>query len=272
MATVKDVISLMEEIAPKKLSDLFCKKYNAYDNSGLLLGDEYKQVFSVLVCLDLTAEVAAEAQDISADMIITHHPLIYGGITRIIKTEPLGKILYKLIGNDIAVYSAHLNFDIAPFGVSQILADKLMLSECKVMLPVEEEAGLGRIGKIEKCTLKELCDRVSAELNCQNIKVCGNLEKTITTVAVIAGSGGGDEELLKTAADMGADVIITSEVKHHIALAAKELDIAVIDACHHCTENIAIGALTQALNEYAEDANIDIEVTETSVNTNPFEY
>ena len=140
------------------------------------------------------------------------------------------------------------------------------------MLPVEEEAGLGRIGKTEKCTLKEFCDRAVSELNCQNIKVCGNLEKTITKVAAIAGSGGGDEELFKTAVDMGADVIITSEVKHHIALTAKELDIAIIDACHHCTENIAVGALVQALNGYAEDRNIDIEVTQTAVNTNPFEY
>ncbi|MDD4003414.1 MAG: Nif3-like dinuclear metal center hexameric protein [Clostridia bacterium] len=272
MATVKDVIALMEEIAPKKLSDLYCQKYNAYDNSGLLLGNEDKQVFSVLVCLDLTSEVAAEAQDINADMIITHHPLIFGGLNEIISTEPMGKILYKLIQNNIAVYAAHLNFDFAPFGINQILADKLMLYDCKVMQEIGEEAGLGRIGKIEKCTLKDFYDTVISTLCCENIRVSGNFDKIIHTVAVISGSGGGDIELLNIAAEHGADLILTSEVKHHIALAAKELDIAVIDAGHYSTENIAISMLVDALNGYAENKNLDIEVVQTAVNTNPFEF
>ena len=84
--------------------------------------------------------MAAEAQDINADMIITHHPLIYGGVKSIIKTEPIGKILYKLINNDIAAYSAHLNSDI-PFGVNQILADKLMLTDCRLCFPSRKRRG-----------------------------------------------------------------------------------------------------------------------------------
>ena len=272
MATVKDVVSLMEEIAPAEFSDLYCKKYNTYDNSGLLLGDEDRQIFSVLVCLDLTSEVATEAEDINADMIITHHPFIFEGLKSITKQSPIGKTIYKLIKNDVAVYSAHLNFDVAPFGINQILADRLELQDCKVMQPIGEEAGLGRVGTLKnKCTLKEIFDITSALLNDSNIKLCGDINKEISVVAIVCGGGGSDSSLLQKAYNMGADLLITSEVKHHVALLAKELDIAIIDGGHYSTENFAIPVLTQLIAGYAENKNLDIEVSQTIINTNPFE-
>lgn len=270
MATVKDVISLMEEIAPLKLSDIYCEKYGGCDNSGLLLGDYNKQVFSVLVSLDITSEVAAEAEDIAADMIICHHPLIFNGIKSITKNDPLGKILYRLIKNDIAVYAAHLNFDIAPFGVNRIMADRLELTDCVVMQPTGEETGLGRIGKLpQSLPLKEVARMLEEITGKDNIKVCGEGETVISAVAVVCGAGG-DETLLKAAYEGGADLFITSEIKHHIALNATERGIAMIDGGHHATEQIAIPVLAKLLAGYAEKRDIDIEVTESGVNTDPF--
>lgn len=272
MATVQDIIKIIEEIAPIELSKLYCEKYNSYDNSGLILGDVNKEVFSVVVCLDLTREVADEAVDNNADMIISHHPLIFNGLKSITKNDSTGNIIYKLIKNDIAVYAAHLNFDNAPFGVNQILADKLGLVDCKIMQPAGEEAGLGRVGKLQRnYTLKEIFDLLCTILKEDGVKFCGNPDKIINTVGIVCGAGG-DMELLDIAYNMGADLYITSEIKHHIALNAKERGIALIDGGHFATENIAIPLLTQLISDYAENDNMDIEVNQSTVNTNPFIY
>ena len=271
MATVRDAMSIMVEIAPPELGRLYCERYKFDDNSGLLLGDENKQIFSVLVCLDITSEVAAEAEDINADMIISHHPLIFEGIKSLTKASPLGRTIYRLIKNDVAVYCAHLNFDVAPYGVGKILADRLELTGCKAILPVDEDAGLGRIGRLNNpMALREFYDLAVEVLGDNSAKLSGDFYKTVSTVAVVPGSGGGDLRLLKTIFDMGADVYITGEIKHHVALAAKELGIALIDGGHHSTEYPAIPALVDMLSEYAERENLEVEFAESKAKTNPF--
>jgi dinuclear metal center YbgI/SA1388 family protein len=273
MATVKDVISLMEEIAPLNLSDTYGKMYGGSDNSGFLIGDENRQIFSVLTCLDITGAVAAEAEDMGADMIISHHPLIFEGLKSVTRQEPAGNIINRLMKNDIAVYCAHLNFDIAPFGVNQIMADKLGLLNCKVLMPSGEDAGLGRIGTFAKnCSLKEICANLADITGETFIKACGDPDMLVTSAAVVCGAGGGDISLLKAAIKAGADVYITSEIRHHIAVYAREAGIALIDGGHFSTEKVAIPVLTKLLSGYAEKRNMDIEFTESAAETNPFNY
>ncbi|NLK17025.1 MAG: Nif3-like dinuclear metal center hexameric protein [Clostridiales bacterium] len=271
MATVRDVISIVEEIAPLELGKSYCERYGARDNSGLLLGDEAKPAFSVLVCLDVTSEVAAEAEDANADMIISHHPLIFDGIKSVTKSSPLGRTLYRLIKSDIAVYCAHLNFDVAPNGVAKILSDKLDLAQCKAILSVGEDAGLGRIGRLSSpMPLREFYDLVVEVLGDSSAKLCGDFYRQVSTVAVAPGSCGGDMSLLEAVYEMGADVLVTGEIKHHVALAAKELDVALIDGGHHSTEYPAIRVLVDMLSEYAEKSGLDIEFAESQTMTNPF--
>ncbi len=273
MATVRDVMSILEEIAPLELGRSYCAKYGARDNSGLLLGDETRPVFSVLVCLDVTPEVADEAEDANADMIISHHPLIFDGIKSVTKSSPLGRTLYRLIKSDISVYCAHLNLDVAPNGVAKILADKMGLSDCKAILPVSEDAGLGRIGKLATpMPLREFYDLAVEVLGDSSAKLCGDFYRQIGVAAVAPGSCGGDMSLLEAVYEMGADVLLTGEIKHHVALCAKELGITLIDGGHHSTEYPAIPVLVDMLSEYAEKRGLDIEFSESQTKTNPFEW
>lgn len=271
MALVKEVISLMDEIAPLSLSDLYCKENGAYDNSGLIIGNEDRHVFTVLCCLDVTSEVALEAVDINAEMIISHHPIIYGGIKNILQNNPLGKTLYTLIKNDISVLSAHLNLDVAPYGINQLFADQLDLTACTELMPINvEDAGLGRVGKYEvPKTLSSICAEIE-KFSCTKVSSIGDLSREITVVAVACGACGGDEVILQKAVESGAELFITSEIKHHIALLAKELGICVIDAGHYGTEYFAMPLICELLNEYADERQLDIEFIMSEVNTNPF--
>lgn len=163
-----DIIKHMEQIAPKSLAE-------DYDNVGLIIGAKQKDIKRVMVCLDVTLKVVNEAVEKDADLIISHHPVIFKGLKRINEDDVKGKIIYKLIKNDIAVYSAHTNLDVTDGGVNEYLARILGLGDLqnlkkhrvlklyKVVVFVPEEsidkvrdamsrAGAGWIGNYSDCS------------------------------------------------------------------------------------------------------------------------
>ena len=127
MPKVKDIAEYIESLAPKTLAE-------PWDNVGLMVGDMDSNVESVYVTLDVTSENIEEAVNCGADLIVSHHPLIFTSINRVIEQDVTGSIVRSLIKNDISVYSAHTNFDIADGGMNDILCDKLGLSGCAALL------------------------------------------------------------------------------------------------------------------------------------------
>lgn len=229
MVKVKDIVKKIEKFAPKELA-------YSWDNTGFIMGDCEKEVKKVFLTLDVFKETVDEAVKMGADMIISHHPILFKGIQVIDYSSQQGYIVKELIKNDIALYAAHTSMDCANGGINDVLANKLGIVNAQVIEKNADftDCGLGRIGQINKeITLKEYAEFVKEKLNTPFVRVCGDLDKKIKTVAV---GGGACDDLIQDAVTMGADVLVTADMKYHISAEAVRDGIAVIDAGHYPTE------------------------------------
>lgn len=229
MVKVKDIIERIEKFAP-------CRLAYDWDNTGFIAGDREKKVKKVFLTLDVLKETVDEAKEFGADMIISHHPILFKGIQNIDYSTQDGYIVSELIKNDIALYCAHTSMDCAKGGINDILANKLGIKNPEVIEKNEnfEGCGLGRIGKISReMTLKEYAEFVKEKLNTPFVRVCGDFDKKISTVAV---GGGACDDLIPDVIKFGADVLVTADMKYHISQGAVCDGIAIIDAGHYPTE------------------------------------
>ncbi|MBQ3573218.1 MAG: Nif3-like dinuclear metal center hexameric protein, partial [Clostridia bacterium] len=198
---------------------------------------------------------------LNADLIISHHPLIFSPVKRIVEGDVLGGILRTLIKNNISVYSAHTNLDNADGGMNDVLSDKLGLEDVRRF--TDEECrdsfgapidNIGRIGYLESpIELEDFKALVKSILGCRTIRSLGNPTDMVSNVALCTGSGG---EGIYSAYHAGADVYVTSDIKHHEAQLAFELGINLIDAGHFETEN----TICEFLKEYLEQIFPDIKI------------
>ena len=220
------------------------------------------------MCLDATDAVLDEAIELKVKFIITHHPFIFGGLSRITDSDNLGKKVIKAIKNGINIYSAHTNLDFCSGGINEFLALTIGLKNLKpIDNYISENEGFGRIGELEKATqIDDFVATISEKLNDKNIRVVRGSSATIKKVAVINGSGGGDTTSIDKALANGCDCLVTSELKHHIALYAKELGITIIEPTHYTSERVYLQAFVNTLKSKL----VDIEVLLSSKETNPY--
>lgn len=253
---IRDIIKIIEKTAPINLA-------YPWDNSGFLCGDINSDVKTVYITLDVNNYTVDEAIEKGAELIITHHPILFGGVKKIDYNTNEGRIISKLIKNNIAVYAAHTNMDTAINGLNDVLAEKLNIKDTKIIekhIP-NENAGLGRIGTVKQVTLKKFTKTVKKALNTPFVRVCGDLNTIIKTVAV--GSGACDD-IIPAAKEMGADVMVTADMKYHISIDSVEMGICVIDAGHYPTEIFVIDIFENLLKD--TDLNL-IKTTEKDVFT-----
>ena len=227
------------------------KKYPAdaaedWDNVGLLTGDDTNEISHVFLALDLTEETLAEAIENGADMIITHHPMIFSGIKKINNHSFTGRKIIMLIQKSIVYYAMHTNYDV--LGMAE-LSGKIMDLQNGEVLDVtytDEEGnpeGIGRIGNLEKdMTLEECCVYVKHRLELGSLKVFGDMQKKVHRLAISPGSG---KSSIAVALEKGADVLVTGDIGHHDGIDAVEQGLAVIDAGHYGTEYIFIEDMKQ---------------------------
>lgn len=257
------IIKYMNELAPEYLAE-------DWDNVGLLVGNKYSTVKKVLVALDCIDSVIDEAIELGANLIVTHHPLIFKPIKKI-NSDTLNGIIYKLIQNNISLYSAHTNFDIADGGTNDILANKLGLKNIEILDITDEgskQYGIGRLGVLDKdTTFLEYAKNIKQILNLSSMNIIGDIDKKIKKVALCTGSG---SEYLVKAYEKGADLYISGDVKFHDAQKAQELGICWIDATHYASENIAMPILAKYLQEHSQLNNWQIEVFVSNINGQPF--
>ena len=245
-----DIISEMEKIAPPYLAE-------KWDNSGFLLGDETRNISKVFVCLEINSTTLPQAQNSGAELIITHHPLIFKPLSSIRESNPTGRLIRTLIKNDIAVYSMHTNFDKADGGMNDLLAETLGLENVRHYTEEEYADGenIGRVGTLEPAmSLEDFAAFVKATLGCKTLRTVGIPDEDVSTVALCSGSGG---DLMLNALRAEADVYLTGDIGHHDAQLASEIGLNIIDAGHFETENI----FCQFMMEYFEDNFPDIKIT-----------
>ncbi len=246
MSRVIDFYKFIDTIAPFDTQE-------SWDNSGFLVGDGEKEVKKVLLALDATEDVINEASEKGADLIITHHPVIFGAL----KEFHPKNIAFLAAEKGIAIISAHTCLDIADGGVNDCLAAALELED---IVKVDDGEGLLRMGELKKAfSCEEFVKYVAEKLDVGGIKYTST-EKMIKKVAVCGGSGG---DLYPFAISAGADAFVTANIKHNLWIEMRREGFCVLDAGHFCTENTVIRPLAKKLSEKFEDAEIIVsEVSE----------
>lgn len=249
--TVQSVAEVMNRIAPKKLAE-------EWDNPGLLVGNPKTEVEKIFIALDVTEEVIKNAIDFGANLIVAHHPIIFHAVKNFRTDLPLGRKLEMLIKNNIAVFAAHTNLDIADGGVNDILAEKIGLLDVKMF--GEEEFSLGRIGRLaESMTAKNFAEHVKKVLNAENVRLIDAGDFLIEKVGICSGAG---SDIISKAKFFGANCFVTGDVKYHEAQSAIENKIHVIDAGHFATEFPIVHALAETLQKEFEKLNYKIKIAE----------
>lgn len=237
MATVRDIARAVDAIAP------FATQLD-WDNSGLLIGDPDREAARVLVALDATLEVIRRAQKEGAEVVVTHHPVIFHGVKRLLAGDPP----YEAAARGIAVISAHTCYDMAPGGVNDALADALDLRDRRPLHREEDGRTLGVAGDLpEEMTREALAAWAGERLGQRPGFVRflpGAGPEAIRRMAVCGGAGG---DFLREAKELGCQAYLTGEVRHHEFLAAAQMGLLLMDAGHFATENIAVPRLAAQL-------------------------
>ena len=232
--TVNHILQAMDALAP------FCLTMD-FDNTGLLIGDPDAEVSGVVLALDCTDEVIETARQKKANLIITHHPVIFHGI----KNVRADSVVYQVIRNDMHVISAHTNLDIAEGGVNDCLAGQLGLTDLRGLTSTDEEHFLGRVGTtVQPFSAAELAKKVKETLGGVAVRYTDG-GKAIRTVAVCGGAG--DSEL-ESALACNAEALITGEVAHHIFIEAAHRGMTLIEAGHFHTENVVLDSVCERLS------------------------
>ena len=231
MIKIKDIFEYTETFAP-------ISSQADFDNCGLLMGDMEKEVKNVLLSLDVTPEVIEEAKALKADLIISHHPVIFSPL----KALNSGSVPYLLAREDIAALCLHTNLDRArDCGVNICLAKALGLSQIELF--PEDFIAVGAPER--KLSVFDLAKEVKNTLNCESVEyILG--EKIVERIAASSGAGG---DGFIRAKELGADVLVTGEVKHHQLLKAHVLGVPIIAAGHFHTEDVAIQPLCEKLSQ-----------------------
>lgn len=242
MALFKEIEKILEKLAPVNMA---C----GWDNPGLLAGRSQKQVNKILVALDATDQVVEEAVSMGADMLLTHHPLIFKPILSVNDENFIGRRLLKLIQSDITYYAMHTNFDAAPGCMADLAADRLGLKQTQILEELGPEYGIGKYGVLEPgMTLTELAELVKRVFRIPFVTVFGETEKKdcLSRVALCPGSG---SSVIKQALGCGAQVYITGDIGHHDGIDAVAQGMAVIDAGHYGLEHIFMDFMVDYLNK-----------------------
>ncbi len=225
---VQDVCRALEEFAPLAWQE-------DYDNCGLIVGNRQQPLTGVLLCIDVTTAVLREAQQKNCNMIVSHHPLIFGGLKSITGRTDVERCVEMALKHDIAIYAAHTNFDNAPNGVSWRMAEKLGLQSCRVLSQKagSEGVGCGVVGGLPTAMKEqEFLAMVKNVFGTPCIRHTECLGKDLKKVALCGGSGA---DFIETAISAQADVYLTADLKYHDFFRA-EKGLLLVDVGHFESE------------------------------------
>lgn len=244
MLTAENVLEILEEVAPLKLSDDFCKKYKTYDNSGIIINCG-KEIRGALFSLDLSEAAVREALSHKYNLIVTHHPAIYGGIERFnLTNDAHARALAACLKNDISVISMHLNMDVAPEGIDNFLMKGLGGEECDVLATVDGGA-YGRAYGIKPVAFADFVKNLSEEFRTTPL-LHGKDGRTVRKVASFCGAGG-DDEAVAFAKKNAVDAAVSSDLSHHRIVELVESGIAVVQLTHYAAESYGFGKIYEKI-------------------------
>ncbi len=268
--TLSEVVALLDHRYPQHTAE-------AWDAVGLVVGNPQRPIRRVLFAMDPVADVVSEAIEWGADLLVTHHPLLLTPVHSVAAINFKGAVVHRLIEAGCGLYVAHTNADVAQRGVADALAFALGVEDTQPLAPASEgsDFGLGRVGELDSAvTLGQFAQRVAGHLpvTAQGIRVSGDLDAMVQKIAVLGGSG---DSFFDAAVASGADVYVTSDLKHHAVSELREQvslhtsDAAgarpfLIDTAHFASE---WPWLQFAAADLVSDVNVSGVTVETRVST-----
>ncbi len=265
MPRIFDIVKLIEQTA---------KPGYAYewDNCGFMAGDLQEQTERILVALDITKDVVLEAKVKGCGLIVSHHPLIFKPIRTASVNTFEGEILSLLYQNKIALYCAHTSLDIAPDGVNDAFCDTLKLRNVRLLSPFQacgDTVACARLGNLpERMDMAMLLQHIRGTTGAPRLLYGGLEKKNFEIAAVCTGAG---EEFAFEAANEGADVFITGEIKYHTALELRRRDIAFVAAGHFYTERPIVQWFARRLQKQLDMLQYSSTVYSAQTHTDPFD-
>ena len=256
MVKVKDIVAKIESVAPLKLQE-------DYDNAGFQVGDPEAEVSKIVTCLDITEATVDEAIACGAQMIVSHHPLLFRPIRRITPSDYISRTIIKAIKAGITLYSAHTNLDNAYMGVNYKMAEKLGLNNVSPLTPLPSEktanienaelCGSGVIGTLsEKISSDEFEELVKKTFKCEFVRT-NNKKTSVKKVALCGGSGA---DFIRDAERKGADVFLTGEIGYHRFFGHE--GILLVEAGHFETEQYTCELLKEIIEKDFPDIIVKI--------------
>ncbi len=258
-------IPLVETTAPPCLAE-------SWDNPGLLIEPEQREITKVLVALDCTLPVVQEAAQVGAQLVLSHHPLFFQPVRRIHYSLADTAPAWHLIRHGVGLYAAHTNLDSALGGVNDVLAQMLGLDQVRPLLQPGEALSeltqsIGRVGELpQPLSLQAFAAFVQRELHTTAL-FAGDPLQTIRRVAVLGGSGG---DFLPQAKAAQADVLVTGEAKHHQGLEAHAMGVALIQAGHYETERPVLELWIKGLQLALKRVQCKVELIVSGTQSAPF--
>jgi len=249
-----DLLEILDGLAPLGRAE-------SWDNVGMLVGYGRPKVESLLLTIDLTPAVLDEAKRAGIDLVVAYHPVIFTPLKRLTP----GDIVYDAIAAGIGVYCPHTALDVADGGTNDTLAEVLGLTERIPLRPLASEParGMGRIGLLPPTPRPVLFDRIKAGLGVEHLLVTGPLEGDVTKAAVGAGACG---DLLDEALNLGAQLYLTGELRHHDALRAAKAGLTVVCALHSNSERAVLERLAAAFESLAPALKVKV----SEIDVDPF--
>ncbi|MGC5076057.1 Nif3-like dinuclear metal center hexameric protein [Agrococcus sp. DT81.2] len=268
MTSVAEVQRAVESLWPAATAE-------DWDAVGLIAGDPADPVARVLLAVDAVDATAAEAVERGADLLLVHHPLLLRGATSVAATTPAGRVITRLVRERVALLAAHTNADAVDRGTSGELASMLGLTDATpiVVNRVDDALGLGRVGDLpEPVALGQLVRTLAALLPAVagGIRAAGDPTREVRRVAICGGAG---DSLLRERAVAGADVYITSDLRHHPASDARERHAAgegpaLVDVSHWANESLWLRPAAEQLRV----ALPGVEVLVSEIRTDPWDF
>ena len=255
---VKDIANVIESFAPLSIQE-------NWDNSGLCIGSPEAEVTSVLLGLDCTPDLVDEAIACGADMIVTHHPLIFSGLKKISPDDPIGETVMKAIAAGISIYAAHTNSDKVLSGVSGAMAARLGLENVRILDEDGDGTGLGVVGNLpEPMTSDEIVALVKDRFGLKAMRTSCPLEGRISRIAMCGGSGG---SLIGAAMRSGAQLYISGDISYHNFFTRK--GFMIMDIGHYESEKEIVEILFSLIKK--NFPTFAVRITQ-NINSNPIYY
>lgn len=247
MLTVRQVYDIIHEMAPFDTQEDF-------DNAGLLVGSFDQEVKGIHVAMDVTPAVLEEAIELGANLIVTHHPMMFRGRKRLTDEDREGRLLCRMIRHGISLIAAHTNLDRAPGGINDVLAQVIGLES------VSGEDFL-RVGDLPQAmTAADFAAHLERALH-TTVRLMGCTDDLIRRVGLCSGEG---DEYWADAAATGAEGFVTGEATHHVVLDAVDAGVTVFECGHHATEEPGIFALADALQKRLNEVQYSVCVSKTT--------